>query len=125
METYSNPVFYHFCKQLESVSLENKELKFVIVIVITFYPPSCLGQETATGLFGLRLQAGVPIFVEHWGGIICNFTPIFPYFQHWGVNLDHDFFQVSKLSKDQRKGLPKNGTLFFRNFKWKSALTGA
>ena len=28
--------------------------------------------------------AGVPIFVEHWGGIICNFTPILPYFQHWG-----------------------------------------
>ena len=28
-------------------------------------------------------EAGVPIFVEHWkGGIICNFTLIFPYFQH-------------------------------------------
>ena len=26
---------------------------FVIVIVITFYSPSCLGQETAKGSFGL------------------------------------------------------------------------
>ena len=28
-------------------------------------------------------HVGMPIFVEHWG-IICNFTPILPYFQHWG-----------------------------------------
>ena len=38
------------------------------------------------------------------GGIICNFTPILPYFQHWGgMNLDQDFFQVSKLSEHQKK----------------------
>ena len=32
------------------------------------------------------------------GGIICNLTPILPYFRHWGggINLDHDFVQVSK-----------------------------
>ena len=28
----------------------------VIVIVITFYSPSCLGQETAKGPFGLRVN---------------------------------------------------------------------
>ena len=50
------------------------------------------------------MYAVVQIFVEHWGGIICNFTPILPYFQHWGLyNLDQDFFQVSKLSEDQKK----------------------
>ena len=27
----------------------------------------------------LMLQAGMQIFVEHWGEI-CNFTPILPYF---------------------------------------------
>ena len=37
------------------------------------------------------------------GGIICNFTPTLPYIQHWGMNVDHDFFQVSKLSEDQKK----------------------
>ena len=38
------------------------------------------------------------------GGIICNFTPILPYFQHWGgINLDLDFFQVSKSSEDRKK----------------------
>ena len=28
----------------------------IIVIVITFYSPSCLGQETAKGSFGLRVK---------------------------------------------------------------------
>ena len=33
-----------------------KHQKIVIVIVITFYSPSCLGQETAKGSFGLRVK---------------------------------------------------------------------
>ena len=38
------------------------------------------------------------------GGIIWNFTLILHYFEHWGgMNLDHDLFQVSKLSEDQKK----------------------
>ena len=50
------------------------------------------------------MVAVVQIFVEHWGGIICNFTPILPYSQHWGgMNLNQDFFQVNKLSEDQKK----------------------
>ena len=50
------------------------------------------------------------------GGIICNFTSILPCFQHWGgMNLDHDFFQVSKLSEDQKKVFIKNRTLFYPN----------
>ena len=61
---------------------------------------------------------GVPIFVEHLGGMICNFTLILPYFQHWGgMNLDYDFVQVSKLSEDQKKVFTKNGTLFFPKFR--------
>ena len=39
------------------------------------------------------------------GGIICYFTSILPYFQHRGMNLDHDFFQMSNLSEEQKKGL--------------------
>ena len=32
-----------------------------------------------------------------------------------GMNLDHDFFQVSKSSEDQKKVFTKNGTLFSPN----------
>ena len=28
----------------------------IVIIVITFYSPSCLGQETAKGPFGLRVK---------------------------------------------------------------------
>ena len=37
------------------------------------------------------------------GGIICNFAPILPCLQHWGINLDHDFVQMRKFSGDQKK----------------------
>ena len=59
----------------------------------------------------------VPIFVEHWGGIICYFVPILTDFQQWGgMNLDHDNFQVSKLSEDQKKSSSPNiEELFSRN----------
>ena len=63
------------------------------------------------------LPLGVPTFVEHWGGIICNFTPILPDFQRWGLNLDHDFVQVSKLNKDQKKGLHQKWNTFFPKFR--------
>ena len=54
------------------------------------------------------------------GGIICNFTPILPYFQHWGgINLDQDFFQVSKLSEDQKKGLHLKWNTFIPEFRWR------
>ena len=46
----------------------------------------------------------------------CNFTPILPYFHHGGMNLDHDLFQVIKLSEDQKKKVSiKSGTLFSPN----------
>ena len=47
------------------------------------------------------------------GGVICNFTPILPYYQHWGDDLDHDFVQVWKFSEDHKKNA--NGTLFSPN----------
>ena len=69
------------------------------------------------------------------GGIICNFTPILPYFQHWGMNLDHDFVQIWKFSvdqihanetllfpnsgEDQKKVFIKNRTLFLPKFRWR------
>ena len=36
-----------------------------IVIVITFYSPSWLGQETAKGLFGLRVKLP-PVYHTRW-----------------------------------------------------------
>ena len=71
----------------------------------------------------------VQIFVQHWGYNL-QFYPNFALFLTLkGMNLDHDFFQVSKLSQDQRmehffpgiqvktkkKVLTKNGTLFDPN----------
>ena len=46
-------VYAHWqgCRSLLSIGGD-----IVIVIVITFYLPSCLGQETAKGPFGLRVK---------------------------------------------------------------------
>ena len=38
------------------VVIINNIVIITVVIVITFYSPSCLGQETAKGLFGLRVK---------------------------------------------------------------------
>ena len=38
-----------------------------------------------------------------------------PYFNIGGMDLDHDFVQVSKLSEEQKKVFTKNGTLFSPN----------
>ena len=43
----------------------------------------------------------VQIFVEHWGDNLQFYPNFFLFFMLGGMNLDHDFFQVSKLSKDQ------------------------
>ena len=46
----------------------------------------------------------VQIFVEHWGEDNLQFYPNFALFLTLGgMNLDQDFFQVSKLSDDQKK----------------------
>ena len=60
------------------------------------------------------LCPGVPILVVHWGGrfaILFHFCPIF---NIGGMNLDHDFFQISKL-----KWRPKKKVSFFPEFKWR------
>ena len=60
------------------------------------------------------LQPGVPIFVEHWGGDNLQFYPNFALFSTLGgVNLNHNFVQVSKLDKDQKKGLHQKWKTFF------------
>ena len=46
----------------------------VIVIVITFYSPSCLGQETAKGPFGLRVKLPpAHLSTTHGGGFTLSF----------------------------------------------------
>ena len=54
------------------------------------------------------------IFDEHWG-IICNFTPILPYFQLWGGWTSTTiFFRWANQVKTKKKVFIKNGTLFSR-----------
>ena len=54
-----------------------------LVIVITFYSPTCLGQETAKGPFGIRVKLppvfhtrrklqSVPLIAEHQAGKLVN-----------------------------------------------------
>ena len=64
------------------------------------------GVDQSNPVLGRKLEnwrAGVPIFFEHWGDNL-QFYPNFALFSTLGgMNLDHDFFQVSKLSEDQKK----------------------
>ena len=60
------------------------------------------------------VDAGVPIFDEHWGDNL-HFSPVLPFFSAGGMNLDYNFVPVSKLSEDKKKVFTKNGTLFFSN----------
>ena len=47
------------------------------------------------------------------GGIICNFTPILPYFQHWGGwTSTKTLFRWANLVKTKKKVFIRNGTLF-------------
>ena len=57
------------------------------------------------------------IFVEQWGGDNMQFYPNFALFSTLGeMNLDQDFFQVSKLSEDQKKrSVPGMEPFFFPN----------
>ena len=66
-------------------------------------------------------KAGVPIFVEHWGDNL-QFYPNFALFSTLGgINLDHDFFQLSKLSEDQKKrSLQNMEDLSLSEFRWRS-----
>ena len=61
-------------------------------------------------------QTGMAIFVEHWGDNL-QFYPNFALFSTLGgMNLDHDFLQVSKLSEDQKKrSSPKMNHFFSPN----------
>ena len=56
------------------------------------------------------------------GGDNLSFYPHFALFSTLGgMNLDHDLFQVSKLSEDQKKGLPQHKETFFPEFNWRPA----
>ena len=58
---------------------------------------------------------GVPIFVKHWVGYFAILPQFCPIFNIGGMNLDHDFVQVSKLSEDPKKekGLHQKSNTFF------------
>ena len=57
----------------------------------------------------------MPIFVEHWEDNL-QFYPIFALFSTLGgINPEHNFVQMSKLSEDQKKVFTKKGTLFSPN----------
>ena len=53
------------------------------------------------------------------GGENLQFYPNFALFEHWGMNHDHDFVQVSKSSEDQKKGLHQKRNSFFPKFNWR------
>ena len=53
------------------------------------------------------------------GGIICNFTLILPYFQHWGDEPRPRFFSVEEIKWRKKKVFAQNGTLFFPEFRWR------
>ena len=60
-------------KQFDPLTLVVRALLVVIliIIVITSYSPSCLGQETAKGPFGLRVKLPpAHLFTTHGGGFI-------------------------------------------------------
>ena len=62
------------------------------------------------------------IFVEHWGEN-SQFYPNYALFSTLGgIDLDHDFFHMSKLSKDQKKGLHQKWKTFSPDFKWRPGL---
>ena len=70
--------------------------------VIVFPYPLPLGSPASVVM--RALHSGVQIFVEHWGGVNLQFYPNFVLFSTLGwMNLDHHFFQVSKLSEEQKK----------------------
>ena len=57
----------------------------------------------------------MPSFVEHWGDNL-QFYPNFALFSKLGwMNLDHDLFPVSKVSKDQKKVFTENLRVFSPN----------
>ena len=57
------------------------------------------------------------------GGNNLQFYPNFALFSTLGgMNFDHDFFRVSKLSEDQKKGLHQKWNTFSPEFKWRLAL---
>ena len=50
------------------------------------------------------------------GGIICNFTPILPYFQHWGDEPRPRFCSGEQIKRRQKKmSPPKMEHLFSPN----------
>ena len=50
------------------------------------------------------------------GGIICNFTPIFPYFQHWGDEPRPPFSSGKQIKRRPKKrSLPKIEEFFSPN----------
>ena len=54
------------------------------------------------------------------GVIICNFTPILPYFQHWGDEPRPRLFSREQIEwRPKKKVFTRNGPRFFPDFRWR------
>ena len=53
------------------------------------------------------------------GGIICNFTPILPYFQVWGDEPRPRFFSGEEIKGRSKKSLHQKWNTFFPEFRWR------
>ena len=57
------------------------------------------------------------------GGIICNFTPILPYFQHWGDEPRQRLFSGEQIKRrpkiNKKKVFTRNGKLGFPELRWR------
>ena len=54
------------------------------------------------------------------GGIICNFTPILPYFRNWGGWTSTTIlFRCANQVKTKKRDLYQNWNTFFPKFRWR------
>ena len=77
-------------------------------------------MKRVSNVKNLILLAGVQIFVEHWGEYFAILAQFCSIFNIGGMNLDHDLFQVSKLSENQKKGLHHKQNTFLPQIQMKT-----
>ena len=109
----------HLRKLLAVVQIEKTHFfAFTILRCYKIWKKAFTLADRAFEIKQFYKHAGVPIFVEHWGGDNLQYYPNFDLFSTLGgMNLDHDFVRVSKLSEEQNKkrSLSKMEHFFPRN----------
>ena len=112
--------FLYFIYAKKTIALEKDDSKKTIALKRRYQKDdSSIDSNQFSShvpVFGLVFEFGVCFqwcrFLLSIGGINCIFTL---FSTLGGMNLDHDFFQVSKLSEDQKKGLHRKLKFFSRN----------